>query len=483
MGLPFKYHKSKSDGDEAAVKARSFADADGNLVNLRMIGERLGAIEHDILMVWSTMAMEQSTRSSAKTEPGKLRVYYTVSYLTQRLRRSLNTRSKIRAAIKELLNYKITVKNFAFMSNTNEMAYRDETINLISKHGRVKTLLNSDGKVVDTASYYVDFDESIVKNIARDLVSVVSEDDYFSLKCGVDRRTLVFLNAKRKAFGNSYAYTVSELSSIIGIEGIQPSKQRERILSSLRDARESTRDFDYNIVKQSGVAEWDILIEFKDIEEVELSEDGKVFRAMETVYGKDRLGEIDLCERDVQLINEEFCKYWLRNTPKESTKYSLAGDEIVVGYFALDLAVHQVIKTGYQLTGSIKKLAKLILNTIIEDRLELPQGYRYFVLKQASEIERKKVESKVLIEKSKREVLELEHNENLRKSFNNAYQALVMKSPKLKDVIWGQAEDLLALKGFDPETPAYDLELEREAREIAFARYNDGSLLDLLEMT
>lgn len=476
LALPFRYQKSNKGAAEVEVK--SLADKDGNLINTRMSGERLGAYEHDILMVWCSMAKEQEREGLVQNREGKLRVHYTVSHLCERLRLSKNTRSRVRSAINNLLNYKVKVKNFAFMRATEEMDYKDETISLISKHGEVKRLVTSNGEVLSTGSYYVEFDESIIENLTLGMVSVVNEDQYFNLKTGIDRRALVFLNSKRKAFGNKYFFPISELSLVLGLEQKPPRKQRERIIKALDTAKKVSNRFSYEILKVHNRDEWDVLIEFIPEDMISPPEVDEFYQCLETIYTRESLEKFDVTERDVKIIVDEINKKWCKDSGKEKPECLFMGDTVVVGEYILDLALHQVIKTNYSLTGSIKLLAKAIYKALLDDRLELPDKYRYFARKQAKEIEKKHIMKKMNEQKEKRELIENNKLENIKKGFEFAYDSLVDNNPKVKAEIEEIAIEILSLEGIEKNNPAFKLAFDKKVKDLCFDRYQNGSLLD-----
>jgi hypothetical protein len=478
LSLPFCYRTSR--GGIAEVEVKSVIGEQG-IISTRMSGERLGAFEHDILMIWCSMAKEQVESGLVSNKEGKLRVHYTISNLCTRLRLSTNTRSRVRKAIDVLFNYTMDVKNFAFMKETNEIDVKNETIRLISRKGEVKKVYASDGTVVNNGSFFVEFDEMIIENITMGMVSVINEDEYFKLSSGIDRRALVFLYSKRKAFGNRFTFEMDELTLVLGIEA-SPKKSRERVLKALTKSREASTKFTFEIVKQRGLATYDVYVEFSENVLLELSEFDHFVNALHSIYTKESMDIIGVDSRDIKVISEEFKKKWKQDM-NGSEVFNFLGDELPIGFFLVDLALHQVIKTGYTLTGGLKSLVNPIYKSMVGDKLTLPDGYKYFAPRQMRENEKEKAKQIIASDKTIKKEIEVKKKADLQSSFNDAWDLLIQKNPALLSQIETDAKVILEKDGFVKEGDAvYKLMLNEEVRTLAIERFENGTLLNSIRI-
>lgn len=476
IALPFMYHSNK--GGIADVSVKTFTDEKGNLLSTRISGPRLGAIEQDVLMVWCSMAKEQENEGLVENKPGKLRVYYTLAMICQRLRKSSNSRTMVKKAINNLLNYKVEVKNFAYIRVQSEMDYKNETMSLISKHGEVKRTFDENGKVKSNASFFVDFDTAIIDNLTMGMVSSVNEEQYFNLTTGIDRRVLVFINSKKKIFGNRFIFSVKELSLVLGLEKKPPRKQRERIAKSLISIHEVSKDFTYEIVKKMDSDDWDVVVEHQENLLIEHQEVDEFFEAILQVYGKISLDTIDVTHKDIKLVVEEFNNKWMLKKSVDNPLYTFDSQKIEIGKFLVDLALHQVIKTGYKLT-SFRGLVGSIFDNLMNGELQIPDRYRNYVVKQARIEER---ERKLVImdeEKTKLEEFRKNEEKKQRASFELAYEDMILKEKNLRKAIEEQAKENLKM---DEGCDLYDNLLSLEMKEVAFEMFKSGKVLDVVKV-
>ncbi|MAE22085.1 MAG: hypothetical protein CMK92_06605, partial [Pseudomonas sp.] len=431
---------------------------------------------NDVILVLLTMAWEQRDRNqNSRERMNGFRVYYTLAEVCRRLGLSENSRNKVARAIKKIKSQSMQTKNFAYNAHTSQIGLVNEDTKIILKSGRVRVGATD----VDFANYqdvfFVEFDSYIVKNLYDEYVSVISSDAYLSLKSGPQRRVLIFLASKRRKFGDQFLFSLSELAQVIGLTGSK--KRRRQIGEYLGRVQDNLKNFEFTIKKRREVDDWDIFITFyeKDLL-VEKEDRDPFFQDLLDDYGETSLSSLDLTEIDVVNFRSEFNRKYHKEAGKEVFLYGK--EELDPAEFCIDVTLFQVIKCNYQVTKSLKALAKVILSSMINGNLELPEKYRHFVSKRAEDGRKKEISDKIKQELVKKTEAKKEELEKLSKSFDKMYNDMIKNNKSFKKRLEERAKEALVSEGVSEQDMMFMLSLEHKMREMAKIDFLNGDILD-----
>lgn len=481
LALPFKYYLTddydKTEEHKAIVRS---VDDSGSVYMLEVTTQSnegpLQAFENDVLLVLLTMAWEQRNRNqNSRDKMNGFRVYYTLAEVCRRLGLSENSRNKVARAIRKIKSQSMQTKNFAYNAHTGQIGLLNEDTKIILKSGRVRVGATD----VDFANYqdvfFVEFDSYIVKNLYDEYVSVISSDAYLALKSGPQRRVLIFLYSKKKKFGDQFLFSLEELAQVIGLTGSK--KRRRQIGEYLGRIQESLKNFEFTIKKKRGQPDWDIFVTFQERNLIEAKEDRDPFyQDLVDDFGERSLRELDLTEIDIKNIRREFNFRYKKEANKE---YFLYGREkLDPAEFCIDITLFQVLRSNYRITKSFKALAKVILSSMIEGGMELPEKYRHFVQKRAEDGRKKEVTEKIQTELCKKEDAKRVEMERLEKSFDKMYADMIAKNKSFKKSLEGKAKASLENEGVCPEDMMYKLTLEHRMRDLARVDFLSGDILN-----
>ncbi|MCF8060069.1 MAG: hypothetical protein K9K67_12280 [Bacteriovoracaceae bacterium] len=481
LALPFKYYLTddydKTEEHKAIVRS---VDDSGSVYMLEVTTQSnegpLQAFENDVLLVLLTMAWEQRNRNqNSRDKMNGFRVYYTLAEVCRRLGLSENSRNKVARAIRKIKSQSMQTKNFAYNAHTGQIGLLNEDTKIILKSGRVRVGATD----VDFANYqdvfFVEFDSYIVKNLYDEYVSVISSDAYLALKSGPQRRVLIFLYSKKKKFGDQFLFSLEELAQVIGLTGSK--KRRRQIGEYLGRIQESLKNFEFTIKKKRGQPDWDIFVTFQERNLIEAKEDRDPFyQDLVDDFGERSLRELDLTEIDIKNIRREFNFRYKKEANKE---YFLYGREkLDPAEFCIDITLFQVLRSNYRITKSFKALAKVILSSMIEGGMELPEKYRHFVQKRAEDGRKKEVTEKIQTELCKKEDAKRVEMERLEKSFDKMYADMIAKNKSFKKSLEGKAKESLENEGVCPEDMMYKLTLEHRMRDLARVDFLSGDILN-----
>ncbi|MEC7275671.1 MAG: hypothetical protein VXV96_05065 [Bdellovibrionota bacterium] len=481
LALPFKYYLTddydKTEEHKAIVRS---VDKSGSVYMLEVTTQSnegpLQAFENDVLLVLLTMAWEQRDRNrNSRDKMNGFRVYYTLAEVCRRLGLSENSRNKVARAIRKIKSQSMQTKNFAYNAHTGQIGLINEDTKIILKSGRVRVGATD----VDFADYqdvfFVEFDSYIVKNLYDEYVSVISSDAYLSLKSGPQRRVLIFLYSKRKKFGDEFLFSLEELAQVIGLTGSK--KRRRQIGEYLGRVQDNLKNFEFTIKKKRGQSDWDIFVTFQGRSLIEAKEERDPFyQDLIEYYGEKDLRDLDIREIDVLNMRREFNFKYEKEAGKKTFAYGK--DEINPADFCLDITLFQVLRCNYHITKSFKALAKVILNSMINGGLELPEKYRHFVSKRADEKRKKEVTEKIQVELARKEEAKKVEIERLEKSFDKMYSDMISKNKSFRKSLETKARASLESEGVDPEDMMYKLSLEHRMRDLAREDYLSGDIMN-----
>jgi hypothetical protein len=481
LALPFKYYLTddydKTEEHKAIVRS---VDDNGSVYMLEVTTQSnegpLQAFENDVLLVLLTMAWEQRNRNqNSRDKMNGFRVYYTLAEVCRRLGLSENSRNKVARAIRKIKSQSMQTKNFAYNAHTGQIGLLNEDTKIILKSGRVRVGATD----VDFANYqdvfFVEFDSYIVKNLYDEYVSVISSDAYLALKSGPQRRVLIFLYSKKKKFGDQFLFSLEELAQVIGLTGSK--KRRRQIGEYLGRIQESLKNFEFTIKKKRGQPDWDIFVTFQERNLIEAKEDRDPFyQDLVDDFGEKTLRDLDLTEIDIKNIRREFNFRYKKETNKEHFLYGK--ESLDPAEFCLDITLFQVLRCNYRITKSFKALAKVILSSMIQGGLELPEKYRHFVQKRAEDGRKKEVTEKIQTELCKKEETRRVEIERLEKSFDKMYGDMIAKNKSFRKSLEKKAQSSLESEGVAPEDMMYKLTLEHRMRDLARVDFLSGDILN-----
>jgi hypothetical protein len=480
LALPFRSYKRGSDETDGAQKSVvKSVGPDGSLyrVEIETKSEEgpLGGLDNDVLTVLLTMAWEQRDYKSNQTKSKGFRVYYTVTEVCRRLKLSENSRNKVKKSIEKIKSQKLNIKNFIYNKSENKAVLNDEETRIILKSGRVRAAQMMDEDESDImATSYVEFDEPIIKNLHNEYFSVINQKDYLALSSGSERRVIIYLQSKRKKFGDEYAFELTELANVLGLS--ESKKKGELIKKFMQKVKDKIGLIDFSIKKIRGKDEWNVFVEFKsDRAEIDNFVD-PFYASLVSYFGEDKLRGLDVAELDIENWRQEFSGKFKRETGKD--EFIFSKENLNPAEFCIDVTLYQILKKGYVLKTTFKALARSILTSMIDGFPEIPDGYRSFIHKrmesEKKEIALKKMTKEVELKK-KQEVIEAKRMED---SFNEMYDDLLIKNKGFMRDIEKRAKESI---GEDESAPLYSLMLENKMREIAREDFENGESFDFFK--
>ncbi len=322
---------------------------------------------------------------------------------------------------------------------------------------------------------YIEFDQFIIKNLYDEYISLTSRKEYLALPSGIPRRSLIYINSKRKKFGNSFVFSLNELASILGIEDSE--SRRKKIGTTLKTIQNELQTIKYTIKKKSGIADWDVLINFEENGKlIESSNSSSNFyQNLVSDYGRSKLESLDVRDIDIENMVKEFNNKYTRDVGKDSYIYNK--EEMNPAEFCIDVTLFQVIHCGYTLTKTFKALAKIILVAMINGSLELPEKYRYFVTKRIKMVEKRKTDEKIRYELEKSEAQALVEQKKLDSSFSQMYSAMIENNKSFKQSLKKRAIVALAEEGTEEGDMMFNISLDYKMESLAKKDFMNGDLI------
>lgn len=486
LALPFRYYIDENSKFEKQKSVVRSVDEHGSIYMLEVTTQSndgpLQSVENDVLLVLLTMAFEQHTAlvpissveavSDARPER---RVYYTLAEICRRLELSENNSNRIGKAIQRIASQNLSFKNFRYHSPTGKILQAEENTKIILKSGRVRHGVSKDTFLADhTDVSYVEFDHNIIRNLYDEYVSVVEQKEYLSLKSGHQRRILIFLYSKKRSFGNDFLFNLNELAQVIGILDSKKDKRRRLILEYMQKAKEVTNVFDFSITKTKDKEDWEIMIHFHDQSLIEKKGD-QFFEDLIFEYGEDTLNKIDFNEVDLRNYRREFDSIYLAKTGNEKFKWNKS--EYLASEFCLDLTFWQIIKCNYNVTKTLKALARSILDSMITENLMYPDKYRAFLTERVENTKKQKELALVNQHRVAKNLQKIEEEKKFDESFNKMFID-IMNDNKYKKVVQDEAKKRLEKEGVQEGEMAYTLLLQDETRKVAKEYLRDFKLFD-----
>ncbi len=452
-----------------------FVKDDGSIVVLGVSTQSnngpLGAFDNDVLTVLLTLAWEQREGNQHVEKSNGYRVYYTLAEICRRLGISENTSYSVSKSIEKIKSQNLNLKNFIYSSKTKQTAMAKENTRLILKSGETVIGRSDSDFTQYNKSFWIEFDSYIMKNMQDDFISLVHEKDYLSLKSGPQRRTLVFLNSKRRGFGDQFVFNLAELAAILGIHE-SPSK-RKLIDRYLKQLKSKMGTFEYKIDKVKGKQMWNILICFTRKDLALEGHKDNFFLELEKFYSEESMESLGIEEIDVLNYKREFSSQYERT--HGIRKINLLQEEVCPAELAIDLTLFQVLVNDYKITKTFKALLKAVFNNVNMGSFELPDGYRYFVTTRNKEKRKKHLQMTIKQEVLKREERVKKEARDFEKSFDLFFNDVLQNNKTYMKKLEARASERLA---DDSNNPVFGLLLQSEMQNIAKEDFLNGDILD-----
>lgn len=491
LALPFRFHCKEEDlkKSHAATVMKSI-DESGKIKLVKVSTQSdegpLQAVENDVLLVLLSMAYEQykNKKEFENIDIGPVsgtRVYFTLAEICRRLNLDVGSSGRVKKAIKRIYSQKITYKQMEYSRGDSKPA-----IDIVKNH----KIIVSDGEIRISSKknfdkfrefFYVDLDAFIVSNLFKDYFSVIEPSHYLSLGIGGQRRLLIFLQSKRKQYGDCFTFELAEMVEVLGIDDQQRTKRAA--LSILSKVAEKSTTFKYTLKeKRKGkefsaqVSNFIVLIEF-DLTNRFLSRYEPFYQSLCDFYGEATMKGLDILEFDVVNLKSEIEAIYSKQN-NGSAIYPFNKREILVSEFVIDVALYQMIICDYKVE-SFKAFCKYLTGRLIDGGFELPEKYRAFVIDRVKEIHDREASEKIRkIEEQKRRKEE-EEKILFEKTYEDMFKNLIMTSDNTKTKLTKIAQDELAKEGILNGAPLYSRMLEAKMYEIGKVLVLKGELHEL----
>lgn len=435
LALPFKQRVRGKIKERSEAVIKVCDEHTNNVLKIISRSPRgaLSAMAYDVLVTLLDMAYEQidfHEKNGIQYSLDSFKVYFSNREVCERLNLNAdNSQGNITEALRELREVNINVLGHVFDIHNKNYSYQDKDFSLISSMSKSIKGAHAPmiGEGVNSVSLrYVIFDKFIVDLLSSEFG--VNRGNYLKLKSGKERRALSFLTAKRHIFGNVFSFEIDELASIIGDEEKRLDNKKASVKKVLTKIKKTIPGFNFYLKSIYGQKNVEILIEFNSSDLLEEKYETQMYAEYVYAYGKEQLLAAEF---------EEFCYITLREELERIVKkadlpaeYNYYKTKVDVIELAIDLALFQIIRTGYDKI-KIKKLSKIILDSIFKDEVELPDGYKHFILKRNADKRKKEEQAKIQkeIEKRNKEVKaqEKQHDAN----YKVFYKTYVENNPKM----------------------------------------------------
>lgn len=464
LALPCTFRTNKNTDLSATNKAVvKTAKDDGSMVLLEIATQSdkgpLGGMDYDVLTALLSMGYEQCRLRPHQEEEG--RVYYTHSEVCRRLGLSDSSRRNVKDSIVKIQSQNLKLKNFIFNASTKAVGLTNKETKIIVSSGSAQMGRSDLDFEKHSSVFYVTFDPYIMKNMQEEYFSVIEPKELFKLNCGPERRILIFINSKRKKFGNSYIFDLSELFFVLGIKASNNSRQF--VNNSFSAISEKLGGFSFKITKKARVMDWEVVIMF-DPDPLLLRNEtiDSFYGELVNFYSTKALVDLDFIEADAVSYKSELDREYKKITGETKTQFF--GEEISPGELCIDLTLYQVILCNYPVTKSLKALCKTILKSICSGAVDLPDGYRSFVTKRNKKRADEIIRNKMKEESEKKRNREKEQKRLDDKAFLTFYQDVLTNNQTYMNKITHRAISELDMSQDDP---MYKISLNQMILDLA----------------
>jgi hypothetical protein len=427
LAMPYK-ERVRGDNNKTSEVCVKVCDENVNqFLKITTESERgaLSPKSYDVLSTLLHIGCEQMgefEEKGVKYDTNSFPIYFTYRQICEHLNLSAdNSQGIIKEAIKELRDVKLTVTGHVFNAKTKQFLYKDEEFSLLTRTSRAFGDLKEG---MSASAKYVIFDRFIIEHLSAEFG--FNRDIYLKLR-GKERRAYAFLTAKRHNFGNAFAVSMDEFSSIIGDNNKRKDNKKISANKVLKKISNLVEKFDFSIKSIYGTNQIEIFIEYETGAESKPIYQSLFYKELDYFYGSKSLLSIGIEEADYLELEKNLERFIEKeNIPKT---YNFKRVDIPSLELAVDLALWQIIKTGYSIDTS--RLTKLILKSMLTASVEWPKGYRLFIKDRNKEKRRKETKEKVSLEILKKKEKQREQEEMLDKNFKVFFNEKIKNNQKV----------------------------------------------------
>ena len=496
LALPFRYNCSDEDLKKIhAAKVAKNIDTTGKIKFLKVTTQSdegpLQAVENDVLLALLTMAYDQ--RHSIKTysfdndiQTGT-RVYFTYAEICRRLGIDSGNSGRVKKAIQRIKSQKLSFKQWDYSPGSDKFHDQSTNTSIILRDGDMKVSRNRN---VDTFQqvYYVDLDPFIVNNLFKNYFSTIDQSQYLALPAGSARRLLIFLQSKKKNYGDNFTFELEEIIQILGYDSHERPKRAA--MKVLEKVHKSLGNFDYTITEKrkgyqykSDFTNYTVLICFKETIKM-IPKYEPFYQALCDWYGEDVLQGADILEIDVISTVKEITSKYSKETGGDTT-YKFNKNEINAGEFIVDVVLFQKFTTNYKVE-SFKGFCKAMGTKLVSGIFELPDRYRLFVVGRLED-KKKNMDLEILTElQNKKRHKEEEEEKLFDESYSKLFNEMIMTSETTKKIIGGRASEQMNKEKIELErdgifegSSIYKAEHQRRMYSIGKEMFISGELTEI----
>lgn len=470
LAIPFKERvRGKIKGKSESV-VRVCDDESSRVLKIATRCSRgaISSMAYDVLMCLLDMATDQLNhyrKVGTHIDENNFKVYFSYREICQILGLDpSNSQGNVSKAILELRDLNLDIVGHVFNIKTKEYTYTNKDFSLISSSQLTVSMGRDNGLIPlnkkSASLRHIVFDPFVVQLLTGEFT--LRRKEFLSMKSGKVRRAYGYIAGKRQLFGNVFSFDLEEFSSAIGDTEIRSDNKKASATKVLKEIKKADPSMNFCVKAVYGQGTIEILIEFDEVNLLAQSYTTKVFPELVYSYELSNLDKLDFIEADyIQLhqeLNKKCCLKNLEFIEYRSTSISTAD-------FIIDLALFQIINTGYNKIP-LKKLCKLIMNSIFEDNVETPEGYRMYVVDR-NKIARKKIEKeKLQKEISKRKAIEEQERSQQDANYKVFYDTYIKNDEKILNKYKKKAESMyLAIRHTD-EDPFKDQEEDQMVKVL-----------------
>lgn len=484
IALPFKERVRKGHEHAAESLIKICNEQVNNVLKIKLLSERgaVSGLVYDVLNVLMDMANEQYKELLSQVNDFDERNFF-VTYTHREICQKLNLdpnqyRGKISNAILTLQKVMLQITGHIYRVDTQEYERINSRINLIRS---IKENSRMSSRSKGGSIKALDFDPFIIKLLGSDFS--VNRESYLQLKVGKQRRTFMFLQAKREVFGDHFSFDELELSTILGIETLRKDNRKRIITKVLEEIRENLDSFDFFMKSIYGTGTLEIMVEYnKAKDSFERTYKSKFYSDLVFDYTLEELEVLSFYEADCVNLEEELDRKISKR--EENLVKDTSFGKLKLSSFIIDCALFQIINTGYSNIRSPKKLAGVILQKALDGQMLIPDGYNKFVSKRVSDTKNKIKSDEVRREFEKRKIRLEEEEVKENQVFEKYWDEFVLSetNSKLKDRYMEEADKLVSdeFKADDPFASMLRPQaVQLKAKEIAKKEFfSTGKFLD-----
>jgi len=388
---------------------------------------------------------------------------------------SADSNSWINKILEELKDIKMktierswTASNKSFIPRQNEGA-------IIQNIAQVSVTKKVGTKFITAAAREIRLHPFFMKQ-AKETCFFLVRNDHIRKLSGKEKRLYIYLLARKAILGNKFAVDAESIADMLSINN--EKRMRELIQREMIKLQEKIVGIDFEFTRDrtpEGFKKLQMIVDFDPKDEVKVD----TFDYFKSYYSEEFLDQddIQLSKFNYQnLISEasRFCE-------KEEIQLTISLDgkkQISTIDYVLDIALFQV-KKGNAIKKSFKAFVMTLLKLYKTNEMNIPSGYKKFVIDRVLDIEKEKTEENnrlLLIAKRKKEE---EDQAKLHQSFLVQFNFLMETDPEFLKIITQKAIDSITSNSSEPwdsNSPFYDMAIQAEIPIVAKKMFLAGDM-------